>query len=89
MANPQGKGVIEMESVSHFLKLPAEDEHIFVLTCAGIELFDESIGSSLLKYHPIYDPFRDNDLLLDYGLNNGLLPGRTAEETIALRDVVM
>jgi hypothetical protein len=81
--------VIETESVSHFLKPPAEDEHIFVSICAGIELFDESIGSSLLKYHPIYDPFRDNDPLLDYGSNNGLLPGRTAEETIALQDVVM
>ncbi|KAJ7911724.1 hypothetical protein B0H13DRAFT_1875559 [Mycena leptocephala] len=51
-ANPQGKGVIETDSVSHILKPVIGDERVFMSICAGIDIFDEEIGSSLLKYHP-------------------------------------
>ncbi|KAJ7812345.1 hypothetical protein B0H13DRAFT_2383291 [Mycena leptocephala] len=88
-ANPQGKVVIETDSISHFFKPSLVEVRIFVLICAGIELYDEDIGSSLLKYHPVFDPARDNDPLFEYGAVDGLLPGKTAEETIVLRDVVM
>jgi hypothetical protein len=88
-ANPQGKGVLNTESVSHFFKPQEEDQRIFVSICANIDLFNEEIGASLLKFHPVYDPMRDNDPLQDYGAVDGLLPGKTSEETISLRDVVM
>jgi hypothetical protein len=88
-ANPRGKGVVNTESVSHLFRPQEEDQHIFVSICAGIDLFDEEIGASLLKFHPVYDPMRDNDPLQDYGAVDGLLPGKTTEETISLRDIIM
>ncbi|KAF8143742.1 hypothetical protein K438DRAFT_1515332, partial [Mycena galopus ATCC 62051] len=49
----------------------------------------ESLAASLQKYHPVFDPLRDDDPLLAYGAVDGVLPGKTVEETITLRDIVM
>jgi hypothetical protein len=50
-----------------------------------VEVFDEEIGVSLLKYHPVFDPNCDHDPLTSFGAMDGLLPGKTAEETIVFR----
>ncbi|KAG6904867.1 hypothetical protein DXG01_006629, partial [Tephrocybe rancida] len=41
------------------------------------------------RYHHCYDPQRDDDPLLPYGVVDGKLAGKTAEETILLRDAVI
>ncbi|KAJ7898352.1 hypothetical protein B0H13DRAFT_2337526 [Mycena leptocephala] len=88
-AHPRGRGVLSAESVSHHFQSKPEDLRVFVTLCRDIEIFDEEVGVSLLKYHPVYDPNCDRDPLTSYGAVDGLLPGKTAEETIAFRDVVM
>jgi hypothetical protein len=69
--------------VSHHFQSKPEDLRVFVTLCRDIEIFDEEVEVSLLKYHPVYDP------LTSYGAVDGLLPGKTAEETIAFQAVVM
>jgi hypothetical protein len=75
--------------VSHFFSHKQEDQRVFISICCEVEVFDEEIGDSLLKYHPVYDPNCDHDPLTSYGAVDGLLPGKTTEETIAFRDIVM
>ncbi|KAF8194492.1 hypothetical protein K438DRAFT_1969101 [Mycena galopus ATCC 62051] len=77
-----------MASVSQFFG-HKKDPRIFVSVCADNNIFDEDLAASLQKFHPVYDPLRDDDPLLSYGAVNGLLPGKTAEETMVLRDIVM
>ncbi|KAJ7429067.1 hypothetical protein B0H11DRAFT_1770261, partial [Mycena galericulata] len=54
-----------------------------------MELYNESLSESLNRYHPAYDPITNDDPLLEYGVVDGLLPGKTAEETMAFRDVII
>jgi hypothetical protein len=82
-AQIQGKGVIPTNSISQLFKVK-DDKHVFAAIFAGIELFDEDIGASLLKYHPVYDPMRDHNPLVEYGAMDGILPGKTSESTISL-----
>jgi hypothetical protein len=56
----QGRGVLDTESVSQFLG-HKRDRRIFVSACADCDIFDEDLSSSLLKFHPVYDPLRDDD----------------------------
>ncbi|KAJ7899836.1 hypothetical protein B0H13DRAFT_1883635 [Mycena leptocephala] len=67
----RGRGVLSTESVSNFFSTNKKT------------VFDEEIGVSLLKYHPVFDPNCDHDPLTSFGAMDGLLPGKTAEETIA------
>ncbi|KAG6914376.1 hypothetical protein DXG01_000712 [Tephrocybe rancida] len=52
-------------------------------------MFDEPLHASVECYHQRYDPQRDDDPLLQYGAVDGRLPGKSAEETIALQDAVI
>ncbi|KAG6914710.1 hypothetical protein DXG01_015775 [Tephrocybe rancida] len=49
-------------------------------------MFDEPLHASVERFHHPYDPQRDDDPLLPYRAVDGILPGKTAEETILLRD---
>ncbi|KAJ7918557.1 hypothetical protein B0H13DRAFT_1869328 [Mycena leptocephala] len=82
-AHPRGCGVLNMESVSHLFSSKVEDTRVFVSLCQDVKVFDEDVGSSLLKYHPVYNPNHDHDPLTAYGAVDGLLPGKNTEETIA------
>ncbi|KAJ7315612.1 hypothetical protein DFH08DRAFT_820533 [Mycena albidolilacea] len=84
----QGRGVLGTESVSQFLS-HLKDQRIFVSACADSDILDEDLSVSLLKFHPVYDPLRDDDPLLSYGSVDGVLPGKMAEETMVLRDIIM
>ncbi|KAF8193233.1 hypothetical protein K438DRAFT_2132943, partial [Mycena galopus ATCC 62051] len=84
----QGHGVLDTESVSQFLGHKRE-HRIFISACADSDIRDEGLSASLQKFHPVYDPLRDDDPLLSYGAVDGLLPGKTAEETMVLRDIIM
>jgi hypothetical protein len=89
LAHPRGCGVLNMESVSHLFSSKVEDTRVFVSLCQDVEVFNEDVGSSLLKYHPVYDPNHDHNPLTAYGAIDGLLPGKNAEETIAFQDIIM
>ncbi|KAG6913659.1 hypothetical protein DXG01_005284, partial [Tephrocybe rancida] len=52
-------------------------------------MFDEPLHASVECYHQHYNPQRDDDPLLQYGAVDSRLPGKSAEETIALRDAVI
>lgn len=65
------------------------DARIFITLARDLDLHDEDIEASLLRYHPAYDPQIDDDPLLPYGAVDGILPGKTSEESMILRDVVM
>ncbi|KAJ7834168.1 hypothetical protein B0H13DRAFT_2369993 [Mycena leptocephala] len=88
-AQLHGHGVLSTESVSHFFSHKQEDQRVFVSICREVEVFDEEVRVSLLKYHPVFDPNCDHDPLTSYGAVDGLLPGKTAEEMISFRDIVM
>ncbi|KAJ7241594.1 hypothetical protein C8J57DRAFT_1084912, partial [Mycena rebaudengoi] len=64
-------------------------QRLFVSLGRNIPLFEETIAASIDKFHPSYNPLIDDDPLLAYGVEDGLLPGKTAEETIKFRDVIM
>ncbi|KAG6905154.1 hypothetical protein DXG01_004511 [Tephrocybe rancida] len=52
-------------------------------------MFDELLHASVERYHHRYGPQQDDDPLLLYGVVDGKLAGKTAEETILLRDAVI
>ncbi|KAG6913832.1 hypothetical protein DXG01_004051 [Tephrocybe rancida] len=52
-------------------------------------MFDEPLHASVEHYHQRYDPQRDDDPLLQYSAVDSRLPGKSAEETIALQDAVI
>ncbi|KAF8177719.1 hypothetical protein K438DRAFT_1978319 [Mycena galopus ATCC 62051] len=84
----EGRGVLDTESVSQYFSHKVECR-IFVSACADSDILDESLAPSLQKFHPVYDPLRDDDPFLSFGAVDGLLPGKTAEETMVLHDLVM
>ncbi|KAJ7236764.1 hypothetical protein C8J57DRAFT_961182, partial [Mycena rebaudengoi] len=57
----------------------------------SIDLFIESLSSSIERFHEQYDPFDESkdDPLLDYSAIDGTLQGITAESAILLRDVII
>ncbi|KAJ7756721.1 hypothetical protein B0H14DRAFT_3512047 [Mycena olivaceomarginata] len=77
----QGRSVLVTESVLQFLGRN-KDPRIFVSVCTDSDILHEDLSASLLKFHPVYDPLRDDDPLFSYGAVDGLLPGKTAEETM-------
>ncbi|KAJ7667257.1 hypothetical protein B0H17DRAFT_1336134 [Mycena rosella] len=79
----------DYESITVALLANREHARIFVSLAREIEIYDEDLSSSLLRYHPVYNPLTDDDPLLPYGSVDEVLPGKTSEETMVLRDVVM
>lgn len=54
-----------------------------------VQIYKENIHESLTRYHEEYDPLVALDPLFDYGSSDGSLPGRTDEETMSLRDILL
>jgi hypothetical protein len=54
------------------------------------DAYEETLSESLTRcYHP-WDPMDDeDDPLLEYGADDGALPGLTLEQTIPIRDIVL
>ncbi|KAF8132691.1 hypothetical protein K438DRAFT_1998422 [Mycena galopus ATCC 62051] len=89
----EGKGssidfVDGVGSISAYVSA-SRDSRIFVFLAHQIPVHDEDVGSSLLRHHTVFDPHLDYDPLLQYRADGGLMPGKTAEETIQLRDVII
>ncbi|KAK6971387.1 hypothetical protein R3P38DRAFT_2425775, partial [Favolaschia claudopus] len=82
-------GLLNNESISQALLYNREFGRIFLSYGQIIDVYDESLSASVVRYHPTYDPFKDDDHLLPFGAVGGVLPGRTAEESIAFRDVII
>ncbi|KAJ7824921.1 hypothetical protein B0H13DRAFT_2375222 [Mycena leptocephala] len=72
-----GEPVSAFEFVDELLELgfaSRTNARIFVSVCADSEVLDEDLASSLQKYHPVFDPLRDDDPLITYGAIDGVLP---------------
>ncbi|KAJ7086812.1 hypothetical protein B0H15DRAFT_781894, partial [Mycena belliarum] len=89
MTDTKIRGIYEGESISQALRAGRESSRIFISYGAGIEVYDEGLAESVTRYHPSYNPLVDDDPLLEFGATDGMLPGKTAEQTMQLRDVVM
>ncbi|KAJ7114256.1 hypothetical protein C8R44DRAFT_740404 [Mycena epipterygia] len=76
-------GVYDFASISDALFNTRISGRIFILFGQDIAVYYESLSESVSKFHPSYDP------LLFYGAVDGLFAGRTSEEVINLRDVIM
>ncbi|KAG6914322.1 hypothetical protein DXG01_001092 [Tephrocybe rancida] len=50
---------------------------------------EEPLCASVARYHPPFDPLVDDDPLLQFGAVDGILLGKTSEESIELWDVVI
>ncbi|KAJ7102630.1 hypothetical protein B0H15DRAFT_943534 [Mycena belliarum] len=83
------RGIYEGESISQALRAGREPSRIFISYGSGIEVYDEGLAESVTRYHPSYNPLVDDDPLLEFRATDGMLPGKTAEQTMQLRDVVM
>ncbi|KAG6905545.1 hypothetical protein DXG01_002080 [Tephrocybe rancida] len=55
----------------------------------GMNIPDEPLSASVARYHAPFDPLVDYDPLLAYGAIDGVLPGKTGEESIELRDAII
>ncbi|KAJ7684642.1 hypothetical protein DFH06DRAFT_970946, partial [Mycena polygramma] len=53
------------------------------------ELFDEPLPNSVVRHHRTFDPLTDYDPLVRFGVKDGLLEGRSAEETMMMRDILI
>ncbi|THV04113.1 hypothetical protein K435DRAFT_851295 [Dendrothele bispora CBS 962.96] len=90
----KGKGV----AGSNTLKVPVERSvfeeeksypHIFSKFHDVIPLFDEPLYSSISRYYAPFNHASDYDILLPFGvLENGSMPGRSAEDSCLLRDAI-
>ena len=56
---------------------------------ADISIHNKPLHASVEKYHSNYNPLKDYDLLISYGAVDEVLPGRTAEESILIYDIVI
>ncbi|KAG6912900.1 hypothetical protein DXG01_011221 [Tephrocybe rancida] len=55
----------------------------------GMDIPDKPISMSVARYHALFDPLVDYDPLIVYGAIDGVLLGKTSEESIELRDAVI
>ncbi|THV01515.1 hypothetical protein K435DRAFT_853653 [Dendrothele bispora CBS 962.96] len=63
--------------------------HIFSKFHDVIPLFDEPLYSSISRYYAPFNHASDYDILLPFGvLENGSMPGRSAEDSCLLRDAI-
>ena len=53
------------------------------------QLLDEPIHSSVVKYCTPFDPLVDIDPLYEYGAVDCIIPGRTQEDAVLLRDILI
>lgn len=51
-----------------------------------IKVWDEPIHASVERFHQAFNPLTDDDPMITLGAVNSVLLGKTAEETVALRD---
>lgn len=88
----EGAGVYDDESISQGLaknRLLDEYDEIFTGVAREINIHDEPLVASVSRYSPRYDPLVDNDPLYAYGAEDGILPGRSLNELMLLRDVIV
>ncbi|KAG6913792.1 hypothetical protein DXG01_004291 [Tephrocybe rancida] len=55
----------------------------------GMDIPDKPLSALVARYHAPFDPLVDYDPLIVYGAINGVLPGKTSEESIKLRDAII
>ncbi|KAG6904563.1 hypothetical protein DXG01_009037, partial [Tephrocybe rancida] len=55
----------------------------------GMDIPDKPISMLVARYHAPFNPLVDYDPLIAYGVINGVLPSKTSEESIELRDAVI
>ncbi|KAJ7668764.1 hypothetical protein DFH06DRAFT_982847 [Mycena polygramma] len=66
-----------------------EPENLFKSFGYPYNIWDESLSNSVARYHPDFDPAKDDDPIAMYGATDGRLDGKTAEESINFRDIIM
>ncbi|KAG6904377.1 hypothetical protein DXG01_010537, partial [Tephrocybe rancida] len=55
----------------------------------GMDIPDKPLSALVARYHAPFDPLIDYDPLIVYGAIDGVLPGKTSEESIELRDAII
>jgi hypothetical protein len=83
------RGSSEYDSITTALLAGRGHPRIFVSLARQLEIYDEDIETSLVQYHPVMDPTREDDPLLLYGAVDGMLPGKMMDETHLLHFAVM
>ncbi|KAJ7082174.1 hypothetical protein B0H15DRAFT_952559, partial [Mycena belliarum] len=81
------RGLLESESISQALRAGREPARIFISYGRNVEVYDEGLAESVTRYHPLYNPLEDDDPLLEFGAVDGMMSGKTSEQTMQLRDV--
>jgi hypothetical protein len=89
LKTPIAPGLLNNDSISQALLQNRRPGRIFFAFGRVIEVYDEDLSASVARYHATFDPLRDEDPLLAFGAVDGVLPGRTAEQSIAFRDLVI
>ncbi|KAJ7709403.1 hypothetical protein B0H16DRAFT_1821411 [Mycena metata] len=82
-------GVLGGNSISQALLYNREPGRIFISFGRSIEIYNEPLHTSTQRYHPRYDPLTDHDPLTLFGASDHAMPGKTATETLVLRDVLI
>jgi hypothetical protein len=82
-------GILSNDSISQALLQSRRSGRIFLAFGQAIEVYDEGLSASVARDHATFDPLRDEDPLIAFGAIDGILPGRTAEQSIAFRDVII
>jgi hypothetical protein len=83
------RGPSDYDSITTALLAGRGHPQIFVSLTRQLEIYDEDIETSLVRYHPVMDPAREDDPLLLYGAVDRMLPGKTMDETHLLCFAVM
>ena len=52
-------------------------------------IYEESLHTSVERYHVAWDQWTDEDPLTAYGVLKGVLPGRPPEEALVIRDIII
>lgn len=81
----------ESEHTVQALKVNGNRDSIFygIPLMEEYQFLDEPIHSSVAKYCTPFDPLIDFDPLFEYGAVDCVMPGRTQEEAVLLRDILI
>jgi hypothetical protein len=82
-------GILDNDSISQALVQNRHPGRIFLSFGRAIEVYSEDLSASVARFHAAFDPIRDEDPLIAFGAVDGVLPGRTAEQSIEFRDIVI
>jgi hypothetical protein len=82
-------GLLDNESISQALLQNRQFGRIFVAFGRALEVYDEDLSASVDRYHASFNPLCDEDPLIAFGAVDGVLPGRTAEQSISFCDVII